>query len=53
MTAGWLEKRLALKRLWARCPFGYVDGKLITHRATTNEDIVEWLQQMKDAVKAL
>jgi hypothetical protein len=30
------------------CPFGWHDGKVIAHRATTDADVIAWLQRMRD-----
>lgn len=37
-----------LRSLVSRCPLGYHDGKLITTRSTSDADVIEWLQQLKE-----
>lgn len=36
----------AYRKLVRDCPLGYHDGKVIRHRATTEADVVDWLQRL-------
>lgn len=36
-----------LKGLLARCPLGYHDGKIVTHRSTEDVDVIEWLKELQ------
>lgn len=44
---GTLKAKLAeLRRVMSRCPIGYVDGRLISTRSTTDADVIAWLQEL-------
>lgn len=35
------------------CPFGWVNGRVVSHRSTTNEQVLEWLQGVMEANEQL
>lgn len=39
-----------LRHLVSTCPLGYVDGKLISTRSTTDADVIAWLQKLNELV---
>lgn len=44
-----LRRKLAIAADIAKaCPFGYVDGQVITSRRTSQADIIAWLQRLDD-----
>ena len=45
-TWGSLGLLSRLKELLRICPLGWHEGKLIRTRSTTDEDVVEWLQDL-------
>lgn len=44
----WRSRFDHLARHAKRCPIGFVDGKLIRHRATTDEEVIAWISELGD-----
>ena len=50
MSDDWKRKYEALAEHARRCPIGYAEGRPITHRSTTDADVVAWLVELNRLV---